>query len=149
VTPNRSLQISFVARAEGADPERTVTMATLHDMSETRTGDIGYVGRHYVSATPNEEVTRDQAAGLPAATASAFVEIIAEMEDGKTAEALCARDADKLECLMQAREYEFQGHADVRGLDRQHARRDPHRDRPSTRRRRPPHRPSRVVAPDH
>ena len=38
---------------------------------------------------------------------------VAEYEAGDTAEARCARDADKLECLLQAREYEEQGHANV------------------------------------
>src|SRR5581483_8955794 len=32
-------------------------------------------------------------------------------EAGETIEARCARDADKLDCLLQAREYEEQGHA--------------------------------------
>ncbi len=37
----------------------------------------------------------------------------AEYERAETLEARCARDADKLECLLQAREYEEQGHANV------------------------------------
>lgn len=41
-------------------------------------------------------------------------EAVAEYEAGDTAEATCARDADKLECLLQAREYQDQGHTNVR-----------------------------------
>ena len=38
---------------------------------------------------------------------------VAEYETGETLEARCARDADKLDCLLQAREYQEQGHANV------------------------------------
>ena len=38
---------------------------------------------------------------------------VAEYEAVETQEARCARDADKLECLLQAREYQEQGHANV------------------------------------
>jgi putative hydrolase of HD superfamily len=38
---------------------------------------------------------------------------VAEYEAGETLEARCARDADKLDCLLQAREYQEQGHANV------------------------------------
>jgi putative hydrolases of HD superfamily len=38
---------------------------------------------------------------------------VAEYENGETLEARCARDADKLECLLQAREYQDQGHQNL------------------------------------
>ena len=38
---------------------------------------------------------------------------VSEYEAAETLEARCARDADKLECLLQAREYEDQGHRNV------------------------------------
>jgi putative hydrolase of HD superfamily len=38
---------------------------------------------------------------------------VAEYEAGQTPEARCARDADKLECLLQAREYADQGHQNL------------------------------------
>jgi len=38
---------------------------------------------------------------------------VAEYETGQTPEARCARDADKLECLLQAREYQDQGHQNL------------------------------------
>jgi putative hydrolase of HD superfamily len=103
----------FIALAEGADPERTVTIAVFHDLAETRTGDIEYVGRHYVTAEPDEVIAKDQAAGLPAALAEAFLSAVREHEGTATAESACARDADKLECLLQAREYQRQGHREV------------------------------------
>jgi putative hydrolase of HD superfamily len=38
---------------------------------------------------------------------------VAEYEAGQTPEARAARDADKLECLLQAREYADQGHQNL------------------------------------
>ncbi|RJL23222.1 HD domain-containing protein [Bailinhaonella thermotolerans] len=38
---------------------------------------------------------------------------VAEYEAGETPEARCARDADRLDCLLQAREYEEQGRRNV------------------------------------
>lgn len=104
----------FIAIAEGADPERTVTIGVFHDLAETRTGDIEYVGRHYLDAAADEVVAKDQTSAIPAVMAEGLLAIVAQVEnrDGSL-ESQCARDADKLECLLQAREYQRQGHQDV------------------------------------
>ena len=47
---------------------------------------------------------------MPDAAAKAFQELTAEFEAGQTIEAQVARDADKLETLLQAVEYQAQGH---------------------------------------
>ena len=52
-------------------------------------------------------------AGLPAAVADMISAAVAEYEAAGTREARCARDADKLDCLLQAREYQEQGHSSV------------------------------------
>ncbi|WP_323375668.1 HD domain-containing protein [Streptomyces alkaliterrae] len=39
--------------------------------------------------------------------------IVEEYENGDSPEVVCARDADKLECLVQAVEYREQGYANV------------------------------------
>jgi putative hydrolase of HD superfamily len=103
----------FIALAEGADPERAASIGVFHDLAETRTGDIEYVGRHYLTAAADETIAKDQARDLPSALTDAFLAVIRQAEDGTSLEAICARDADKLECLLQAREYQRQGHQDV------------------------------------
>ncbi|KPC65196.1 HD domain-containing protein, partial [Streptomyces chattanoogensis] len=52
-----------------------------------------------------------QTAGLPADIAGPIRDLIAEFEAKETPEARCAKDADKIECLLQAREYQAQGHS--------------------------------------
>ena len=45
-------------------------------------------------------------------------DLVEEYEARQSLEARFAKDADKLECLIQAREYQAQGHEDVPPLDR-------------------------------
>ncbi len=65
--------------------------------------------KRYLTAVPNTAVTADQVAGCPAAVADVITAAVAEYEAGETLEAIVARDADKLECLVQAVEYRHQG----------------------------------------
>ncbi|WP_246568021.1 HD domain-containing protein [Streptomyces flaveus] len=52
----------------------------------------------------------DQVAGMPEVLASGVRELVAEYEAKESAEAICARDADKLECMIQGIEYKAQGY---------------------------------------
>ncbi len=100
---------TILAATEGADPARVSLLCTLHDTQETRTTDLPHVARRYVHAADNETVTADQVADCPPEVARVIQEAVAEYEAGETLEAIVARDADKLECLVQAVEYRTQG----------------------------------------
>jgi putative hydrolase of HD superfamily len=76
-------------------------------------GDVPSVGKAYVVTAPNPEVTTDQVAGFPAEAGQAVRGLVEEYEARESPEARLAKDADKLECLIQAREYQAQGHEDV------------------------------------
>ncbi|GLU50110.1 HD domain-containing protein [Nocardiopsis ansamitocini] len=102
-----------LAALEGADPDRAALLALFHDTQETRITDIPYVAKRYLSATSNEEVTADQVSGLPAAVADMVGRVVGEYEAKESLEARCARDADKLECLLQAVEYRAQGNTNT------------------------------------
>ncbi|MGI5288602.1 HD domain-containing protein [Nonomuraea polychroma] len=106
---------AVLAKLEGGDPERAAFMALFHDTQETRITDIPYIGKRYVKAAPNEEVTADQVRDVTAPVADMVRDAVAEYEDRSSVEAVCARDADKLECLIQAVEYREQGHQNVQG----------------------------------
>lgn len=47
---------------------------------------------------------------MPEVLASAVRDLVAEYEAKESPEAICARDADKLECLLQGIEYKAQGY---------------------------------------
>jgi putative hydrolases of HD superfamily len=103
----------LLAVMEGVDPARTAALCLFHDTQETRIGDVPLVGKPYVVTAPNAEVTVDQVADFPAEIAQAVRDLVDEYEARESLEARLAKDADKLECLIQAREYQAQGHEDV------------------------------------
>lgn len=110
----RTALIGYViASLEGGNAERVATLCLFHDLPETRQGDIPSTGKRYVSMVPDTDVIRDQTAQLPDDLAERIYALIGEFEDQTTLEARCAKDADKLECLLQAREYQAQGYADA------------------------------------
>ncbi|NYT92956.1 HD family hydrolase [Salinispora sp. H7-4] len=103
----------MLAAMEGADPARVSMLCVLHDTQETRITDIPHIAKRYLTATPNTTVTADQVAAGPPAVADLITAAVAEYEAGETLEAIVARDADKLECLVQAVEYRHQGSNNV------------------------------------
>ncbi|MDN3243043.1 HD domain-containing protein [Glycomyces tritici] len=108
---HRTAVIAMVLAAlEGADANRAAALAVLHDAAETRIGDIPFIGRKYLQAASAETITADQTAGMPVAVAEFLAGTVAEFEAKDSPKARCASDADKLECLVQAVEYQHSGY---------------------------------------
>jgi putative hydrolase of HD superfamily len=103
----------LLGEMEGADAARTAVLCLFHDMQETRIGDIPYVGKAYVRTADPADVSADQVRGLPDEAARAVMEAVREYEAQESLEAQLAHDADRLECLVQAREYGVQGFEQV------------------------------------
>jgi putative hydrolases of HD superfamily len=99
-----------LAALEGADIGRTAALCLLHDSHQTRTGDALSAARAYVTAAAPAAVTAHQTSAMPHATAKIFQDLVAEYEAGQTLESRLARDADQIETLLQAAEYQAQGH---------------------------------------
>ncbi|MBT2439020.1 HD domain-containing protein [Streptomyces sp. ISL-36] len=118
-----SLIASIIAKLEGADPARAAFLAVWHDTQETRTGDVNYLGKKYAAGADPREVTADQTRGMPEVLSTTVRELVAEYEAKESPEALCARDADKLECMLQGIEYKAQGYENAqRWIDNSRAR---------------------------
>ncbi|MEU2040448.1 HD domain-containing protein [Nocardia niwae] len=100
---------SIIAAVEGGDPAAAAHMAVWHDSQETRTGDNNKTSTPFMTVASHEEVTAAQVAGLPQVAREALQRTVAEFEAQATVEAVCARDADRLECLIQALEYQAAG----------------------------------------
>jgi putative hydrolases of HD superfamily len=100
----------LLASVEGADPARTALLCLFHDTQESRIGDVPRVGKSYVVTAPHPQVTADQVAGFPGEIGQAVRALVDDYEGQESVEARLARDADKLECLIQAREYQANGH---------------------------------------
>jgi 5'-deoxynucleotidase YfbR-like HD superfamily hydrolase/biotin operon repressor len=99
-----------LAALAGADVGRTAALALMHDAHETRIGDVPSVGRAYVTTAVPEAVTAHQISGMPDVMAKVVQDLTAEYEANETPEAQLAHDADKIETLLQAIEYQAQGH---------------------------------------
>ncbi|MFD7135403.1 HD family hydrolase [Streptomyces sp. NPDC059894] len=107
-----ALLASVIAKLEGADPAQAALLAVWHDSQETRTGDVNHLGKKYTQGEADPRaITADQVAGMPEVLAEAIEAVVAEYEAKESAEAICARDADKLECMIQGIEYRDQGYA--------------------------------------
>ena len=101
----------YMAHEEGADPYRVLAMALFNDIHEARINDLHKMGHYYIDFKAAEKrVFKDQVAALPSKVRGAITDIRTDYDTQKTHEALIARDADILECLVQAREYEDNGH---------------------------------------
>lgn len=106
-----------IAVMEGGNPDRAAALGLFHDLPETRISDVASVGKAYVRTADPLQVASDQTTGLPGKLARHIIALIDEhegaKEPGATIEARCSRDADKLECLLQAREYAAAGNTQV------------------------------------
>ena len=107
----RTAAIAFVlAGLEGADPYRAAALGVFHDAGETRVGDAHRLAKRYVDWTDAESrVVADQIAGLPSAVSARLEELHAEIAAKTSREARIAKDADRIECLLQACEYRAAG----------------------------------------
>jgi putative hydrolase of HD superfamily len=99
-----------LAALEGADVGRTAALCLMHDAHETRIGDVPSVGRAYVTTAVPEAVSTHQTSAMPESAAQAIQELVAEYEATETLESRVAHDADKIETLIQAVEYQAQGY---------------------------------------
>ncbi|UOZ03379.1 HD family hydrolase [Amycolatopsis sp. WQ 127309] len=112
----RTAQIAaLLAAEEGANPERAAFLALWHDTQETRTGDIPHTATKYMSKPEPRDITADQTAALPDTSRDLVRAAVDEFESRQTPEARCAKDADKLEMLLQAIEYQDIGVRRVAG----------------------------------
>jgi len=111
----RTAAIAYIlAQLEGANIERVVSMALMHDMGEARTNDAHRIVRRYVDwESVDRKAAEDQSKRLPDKIAEEVRSMISEFEEAVSLEAQVARDADLLECLVQAREYQSIGYPDV------------------------------------
>lgn len=100
----------FLASMEGADPLKTALICLIHDLPEARIGDLHRVNDLYLDGREGyRKAFQDQLNMVPEDRAQYLLELFEEWVRQQTPEAILARDADLLECLIQALEYRAQG----------------------------------------
>ena len=103
----RSSMIGYVlAVLEKASVQKVLLMTMLNDMSEARITDLHKMAQHYINTEDAEDRSYfDQISGLPKGFKEELTPLHKEYREQKTKESIIARDADILECLIQAKEY--------------------------------------------
>ena len=102
------------ARARGIDVnvERLLRMALLHDLTESRTGDLpSTIKRYFEKASikaADESIAKDIFKELGDLSES-YMDIFFDYEHRVSIESRLVKAADKLDLLMQSREYEKGG----------------------------------------
>lgn len=109
----RAAQLAYVlAEMEGhPEPERVCTMVVFHEIGETRVGDVDTVGTRYIEKG-EARAAQDQLGDLGAMGEDLY-ELWDDVEHRRTQAGIIAKDADKLEAALTAREYIVTGHADA------------------------------------
>ncbi len=104
----RTVYIGYaLGRMDGtADVDRIVKMCMFHDLPEARTGDQNYVNKKYVTVDSGKAV-EDMAKAL--SFGEDIKDAILEFEEGRTEEAMLARDADQLEFIIALKEHKDLG----------------------------------------
>jgi len=102
----------YLAYLEGLDPLRVMAMTLFNDIHEARINDLHKMGHYYIDFKDAEKrVFKDQVKSLDQDVKAELGRFRQEYDDQDSAESLLARDADILECLIQAKEYHDDGHA--------------------------------------
>jgi len=96
----------ILSKMEGVDPYRVLMMTLFNDIHEARINDLHKMAHKYIDVRSAEKKAfSEQISALPAGTKDELKTIRKEHDTQKTKESLIARDADILECLIQAKEY--------------------------------------------
>ena len=104
----------ILAHLEGANPTKAAMMCIIHDVHEARLNDVHRIGRNYLDRTKaKERAFLDQVARLPKDIRDELTSMMLDLTNNLSIEARIAHDADLLESLIQAREYQAQGYKDV------------------------------------
>ncbi len=101
----------YIAHAEGVDPYRAAVMGLFNDIHEARINDLHKMGHYYIEFRAAEKkVFNDQVARLNFGLRETLTRLRNEYDAQQSKESIVTRDADILECLIQAKEYMDNGY---------------------------------------
>lgn len=94
---------------KGLDTLKTVRMALLHDLAESTIGDLTPRQKQGNHETLESEAMKQILETLPQNVRELYLETWKEYQKNESPEARLVHNADKLEMLVQAKEYEEKG----------------------------------------
>lgn len=96
----------ILASMEKASAYKTLLMTLFNDLHEARITDLHKMAQFYIDIEPAEDKAfYEQIDFLPKIMKEELTNMRVEYKAQKTKESIIARDADILECLIQAKEY--------------------------------------------
>jgi len=111
----RCAVIGYVlAKQEKVDPYKVLLMTLFNDIHEARINDLHKMAQRYVDIQKAEDTAfSEQISPLPKNTKGELGSMHKEYRNQKSKQSIIARDADILECLIQAKEYEEHGYKEA------------------------------------
>ncbi len=104
----------ILAKLEKVDASKVVMMCLFHDVHEARTNDLHKIAQNYLNLEEAEaKVSMEQLEPLTDPIGEEIEGVLDELTKQESKESIVAKDADILECAMQAREYQTQGYDDA------------------------------------
>jgi putative hydrolase of HD superfamily len=104
----------IIGKMEGVDANKVALMALFNDMHEARLNDLHKVGHRYIDFRKAEKKAFDeQVKRLPPDIAKGLKGNFLQFQSDSTKEGVAARDADLIECALQAKEYIDKGFKDA------------------------------------
>lgn len=101
----------IAAKEGGVDTGKMAKMVMVHDIAESRAGDVDYLSRQYVER--NQELGIQDMLG-DTGLQKDFLEIWEEYEERQSMEAKIIKDADNLDIDLELKEQEAMGNAAIR-----------------------------------
>lgn len=104
----------IIAKAEKVTPYKALLMALFNDIHEARINDLHKMAQRYIDFSEAEDKAfNEQISFLPKDIKKELFGTHKEYRAQKSKESIIARDADILECLIQAKEYYEHGHKEA------------------------------------
>jgi len=96
----------ILAKKEKADGYAVLKMTLFNDLHEARINDLHKVAHRYINVREAEKIAfKEQISELDETIKKELSDMRREHDSQETKESIIARDADILECLIQAKEY--------------------------------------------
>ena len=110
---DHSYRVALIAMAlsdqKGLDTRKTVRMALLHDLAESKVGDLTPRQKQLNHRELESEAMREILTELPEEVGELYLATWNEYQRNETPEAKLVHNADKIEMLIQTKEYESKG----------------------------------------
>jgi putative hydrolase of HD superfamily len=107
----------IIARMEKVEPYQVILTILFHDTHEARTNDLHKISLNYFDfRSAEKKIIKEQLNALHATLRQEISALLKEYHAQKSKQSIIARDADILECILQAKEYLGQGYTQAKNF---------------------------------